>query len=314
MTDDITDDPVVLIAEDDRDLADLFAQWLTDGFEVRTAYDGDQALGLMDDEVELVLLDRRMPGVSGDEFLDEIRNLGYDCQVAIVSAVDVDFDVLDMGFDEYIEKPVDREALLETVNRLLTRGLPDPDIREYFSLVSKRHALEAEMPREQLDSHEEYADLMDQAAELRTQILAVAEATLEDGADTLDPARKRVFEDAIASWEERKRSLEEADPLYSVADAKIETYRDRLPSSGGGPNSPRRKFLEMVAAGFTAEDFWLEPTVLRALNETLFGKFDDTLVINRRRITEDTTLDEDDLYEVSSTVRAFAQETLEGER
>lgn len=314
MTGDSPDDPVVLVVEDERNLADLFAQWLSSEFDVLTAYDGDEALDEMDDTVDVVLLDRRMPGLSGDEFLQRIREDGYDCQVAVVTAVDPDFDVLEMGFDEYVEKPVDREALIDTVDKLLARGLPDPDIREYFSLVSKRDALEEEMTREELAGNRDYSDLLAQIDELRTQIVLLAEASIQDGVGSVDPDRKRVFQETIETWEERKRTVDESDPLYDVADAQIKKYRNRLQGNAGDPEGATRKFLEMVAAGFTAEDPWLDEPVLRAINQHLFNKFSDTLVINRRRISEGTDLDEGDLYEVSSKIRELAREALEGQQ
>ncbi|TKX52052.1 response regulator, partial [Halorubrum sp. SS7] len=60
--------PLVLVVEDEPDLADLYAAWLGDEYRVRTAYGGREALDQLDetdDEVDAILLDRRMPGLSG---------------------------------------------------------------------------------------------------------------------------------------------------------------------------------------------------------------------------------------------------------
>jgi len=101
--------PLVLVVEDEPDLADLYAAWLGDEYRVRTAYGGQEALDELDeadDEVDAILLDRRMPGLSGDEVLAAVRERGIDCRVAMVTAVEPDFDILKMGFDDYLVKPV----------------------------------------------------------------------------------------------------------------------------------------------------------------------------------------------------------------
>jgi len=60
----------VLIVDDEPDLADLYASWLPEQYAVVTAYDGRGALDALDGSVNVVLLDRRMPGMSGDEVVD----------------------------------------------------------------------------------------------------------------------------------------------------------------------------------------------------------------------------------------------------
>lgn len=106
----------VLVVEDDADLAALYAEWLADDYDVRAAHSEREALSVLADaEVDVALLDRRMGSVSGDEVLEEVRRRGHDCRVAMVTAVDPDFDVVDMPFDDYLTKPVEREALRETV-------------------------------------------------------------------------------------------------------------------------------------------------------------------------------------------------------
>lgn len=92
----------VLIVEDEQPLADLYAAWLTETYSIRTAYDGEQALDQLDEQVAVVLLDRRMPQLSGDDVLERIRERNYDCHVAMVSGVHPDFDIIEMGFDDYL--------------------------------------------------------------------------------------------------------------------------------------------------------------------------------------------------------------------
>lgn len=136
------DAPTVLIVEDEQPLADLYARWLSELYAVETAYDGEKALELLTDEIDVVLLDRRMPGLSGDEVLDHVRTEGLDIRVAIVSGVDPDFDVIGMGFDEYLVKPVERQQLHDTVEQLLIRATYTSSAQELAQLIATKAALE----------------------------------------------------------------------------------------------------------------------------------------------------------------------------
>ena len=151
----------VVVVEDEPDLADLYAAWLNDRYDVHAAYGGEEALSILKDldGVEVVLLDRRMPDVSGDEVLTALRDRGVDARIAMVTAVEPDFDIVAMGFDDYLVKPVSREALEETVSKLLLRDEYAAGVRELFSLASKKALLEAEKSSAELDASDEYTEL-----------------------------------------------------------------------------------------------------------------------------------------------------------
>ena len=170
----------VLIVDDESAVTDVYAAHLQDEYDVRTAYDGSEAVEKLDEEIDAVLLDRRMPGMSGDEVLEHIREEGYDCRVAMVTAVDPDFDILDMGFDDYVVKPVSRDDLYETVDRLLTYTSYDDTFQQYFSLVSKRAALQTSKSQSALETNEEYQALTDRINELEAE-LDDAVMDLEEG-------------------------------------------------------------------------------------------------------------------------------------
>ncbi|MFB6178387.1 MAG: response regulator [Halorientalis sp.] len=143
--------PVVLVVEDEPDIADSYELWLTDEYVVHRAETGEEALSKLNElEVDVVLLDRMLPGMSGDEVLAEIRTHEYACRVAMVSAVQPGIDVVEMGFDGYITKPPDKEELRETVERLLARSTLDEELQEYYSLVARRSALESEFSEDDL--------------------------------------------------------------------------------------------------------------------------------------------------------------------
>lgn len=159
--------PLVLVVEDEPDLADLYAAWLQDEYRVRIAYGGQAALEELDDEVDVVLLDRRMPGLSGDEVLEVVGERDIDCRVAMVTAVEPDFDIVSMGFDDYLVKPVSRDALLETIDSLELRSQYDEGVQELFALASKKGLLEAEKTGSELSGSDEYRRLEERFGEVR---------------------------------------------------------------------------------------------------------------------------------------------------
>ncbi|WP_435346306.1 response regulator [Haloarchaeobius sp. HRN-SO-5] len=126
-SDDTDPDGTVLVVDDDVDLADTYALWLRDSYEVRTAYGGDEALDACDVSVDHVVLDRRMPAVSGETVLRQLRARDATFQVAVVSAVRPGMEAHQLPFDAYLLKPVDRERLMGTVDRLDDRRSDGPN-------------------------------------------------------------------------------------------------------------------------------------------------------------------------------------------
>ena len=165
----VPDRPTVLVVDDEEAYVEAFARWLGIDYDVRTATNGEDAFQQLDEAVDVILLDRRMPGLSGDEVLSEVRARDIDCQVAMVTAVEPGFDIVDMGFDDYVIKPVTKEDLARLVESLLRRATFDEQFRECFALASKIAALEANRGAKELERNEEYAELRERlhAAEAR---------------------------------------------------------------------------------------------------------------------------------------------------
>ncbi|WP_254837934.1 HalX domain-containing protein [Natronomonas marina] len=165
-----SDQPTVLVVEDEQALIELYVRWLDDEYDVRTAKGGEEALEQFDEAVDVVLLDRLMPGMSGDEVLEEVRSRSTDCKVAMVTAVEPDFDVITMGFDDYLTKPVEQETLLETIRRLLSRTEYADLEQELYALVSKQAVLQSSKPEEELEDSEEFAELEERIAGIRASL------------------------------------------------------------------------------------------------------------------------------------------------
>lgn len=162
--------PKVMVVEDERGTADLYSAWLESECDVRTAYDGSSALEQIDAGVDVVFLDRRMPGLSGDEVLEAIRDRGFDCRVAMLTAVEPDFDVIEMAFDDYLTKPVSEAELLETVNRFVEQRSLDDHVRQHLSLIAKQQALTETKDEADLETSEEYRQLVEEIDRSRAQL------------------------------------------------------------------------------------------------------------------------------------------------
>jgi DNA-binding response OmpR family regulator len=166
----VTDSPRVLIVEDQEEVAETYQLRLGDAYETEIALSGEEGLQVIDDEVAVVLLDRRMPGISGDEVLERVRNRGLDCRVVMVTAVDPDFDIADMDIDGYVVKPVDREQLLSVVDRALTIAEYNDNVQRLNSLKLKRNVLEVEMDQRELDDSGTYQELVADIETLESEL------------------------------------------------------------------------------------------------------------------------------------------------
>lgn len=166
-----TDSVSLLVVDDEQEVCDAYALRLEmAGYDVETAYGGEKALGVIDDGVDVMLLDRRMP-MSGDEVLEEVRDRGHDVRVIMVTAVvNPDFDIIEMPFDDYLCKPVDKEDLLGAVEQQIDATTYDERVDEYFRISSKIGVLEAEKSAKELDESEEYQRLTARAEELQEKL------------------------------------------------------------------------------------------------------------------------------------------------
>jgi len=162
--------PLVLIVDDEQDIADVYAVQLEGAFETRVAYGGEEALEKVDETVDAVLLDRRMPDLHGDEVLRTIRDHGLTCSVIMVTAVDPDLNILEMDFDDYLCKPVDEETLHTTLEQHIDTPVADGKIDEFFSSLSKLEVLTEEKTEAELKQSEEFKRLAQRSKELADEL------------------------------------------------------------------------------------------------------------------------------------------------
>lgn len=122
--------PRILIADDDRALCGLLAEYLQrEGFEVDLAHDGGEALARLHNAAQrpdLLILDVMMPGRDGLETLRELRGK-YRLPVIMLSARGEPVDRvvgLELGADDYLAKPCLPRELLARIRAQLRRNTP----------------------------------------------------------------------------------------------------------------------------------------------------------------------------------------------
>lgn len=164
-------DHTILVADDERPIADLYSRWLGEEYDVYTAYDGVEAMDYIDDSIDIALLDRDMPRASGDEVLESIRDQQLDCRIGMITAVEPDFDVLELGYDDYVVKPITSpEQLHDIVTTLGQRATYSTDVQQLLTLSSKRATLETRMSQEELNRRDEYRELVSEIQSLKTSL------------------------------------------------------------------------------------------------------------------------------------------------
>jgi len=121
----------VLVADDDRKITDMLRRTLAyEGYEVLTAADGAEALGVArDHHPDLIVLDWMMPGIDGIEVARRIRAADR-IPILMLTARDAVEDRiagLDTGADDYLVKPFDFGELLARLRALARRGPAEHD-------------------------------------------------------------------------------------------------------------------------------------------------------------------------------------------
>ena len=117
----------ILIAEDDRELRQLFAHVLTkNGYTVLGVSNGEEALDALEQSYyDLIISDIMMPKMDGYELVRAIREAGQNTPVMMITAKDA-FDDMRLGFlsgtDDYMVKPVNVNEMVLRVSALLRRA------------------------------------------------------------------------------------------------------------------------------------------------------------------------------------------------
>lgn len=119
----------ILIVEDDEEINLLLTTILTkESFEATAAYSGTEALLRMESVIyDLIVVDLMLPGISGEEVIQKIREKSQVPIIVISAKKDVihKVDVLKSGADDYITKPFDQAEVLARIEVQLRKANPN---------------------------------------------------------------------------------------------------------------------------------------------------------------------------------------------
>jgi DNA-binding response OmpR family regulator len=135
----------ILLVEDERKVASFIARALRENtYAVDIAESGEKALEFGTDVIyDAILLDVRLPGISGVEVCRELRQRGIEAPVLMLTArglVEQRVEGLDAGADDYLTKPFVLAELLARVRALVRRGFHNGNAKlRYADLMLDRH-------------------------------------------------------------------------------------------------------------------------------------------------------------------------------
>lgn len=121
----------VLVVDDEPNLTSGIRKGLeAEGFAVDVSHDGKDALWLVTvNEYDVVVLDMMLPGLTGTQIVERMRQRGLPTPVLMLTAVSEDEQqarALDLGADDYLTKPFNFVVLLARLRALLRRTAPEP--------------------------------------------------------------------------------------------------------------------------------------------------------------------------------------------
>ena len=134
---------LILIVEDEEDILELLEYTLQkEGYETIGFLNIDKNVRnvLNEEQIDLILMDRNLPGIEGTSFINEIKQQGYSNPVIYVTAKDRDEDIIE-GFDshadDYITKPFNLKELCARIKAVIKRSSKDIDVLKVKDIVYK---------------------------------------------------------------------------------------------------------------------------------------------------------------------------------
>lgn len=218
----------ILVVDDDDINRVLLSTLLEDqGYRVRTAVDGTEALRALEEEpFDTVLLDVVMPGVDGIEVLQTVKRSSrfWDIPVLMVSSVEETTSIvrcLELGAADFFSKPFDPVILRAKVSGCLARKRAHDLEVEYQKTVKEHAASIEELNRELARRARHQGAKAERLARLRRCLPSrLAEQALASGEELARAARRRSVAVVSAALSERAPAVEPSDPMtiFAVAD------------------------------------------------------------------------------------------------
>jgi len=133
--------PNILVVDDEVNVIESFKQLLKDNYKVLTATNGEEALEKVEKEnLDIVLLDIRMPGMDGIEVLRRIEEMKENVDVIMVTAVNTTktaIEAMKLGAYDYITKPFEVDEVVISIDKVLEKRCLTRELSYLRSEVAK---------------------------------------------------------------------------------------------------------------------------------------------------------------------------------
>lgn len=150
-----SDTKILIIDDEEANVRVLSISLRSDGFDVVTAYSGEEGLEVFEKESpDLVLTDIKMPGMDGIEVLQKIKALDGDAEVIIITGhgdIDNAIEALKFGASDFINKPIRDEVLSVSIQRAQEKRHIRRQLREYTDTLEQKVAQATRELRRQSD-------------------------------------------------------------------------------------------------------------------------------------------------------------------
>src|SRR5467141_894796 len=170
--------PVVLVVDDDSGVRESFRLILEDHYDVLDVPDGPQALDVVRSaQIDLVLLDIRLPGMDGIEVLERIKTIDEGVEVILVTAVKTvrtAVAAMKLGAFDYLTKPFEEDELLSLSRRALERRALEREVAFLRSELARAHDLDEIVGRH--PAIEKLHGLIAQVARTSTTVMITGES------------------------------------------------------------------------------------------------------------------------------------------
>lgn len=141
----------LLVVEDDAAIRELLEEELQDaGYTTLGVPSAEEAIALLSHtSVSLVITDVRLPGMTGIQLLQQLRQAGSELGIIVITAfgtIDQAVEALKLGADDFLTKPLDLDAIRDAVFRVLERQRlavsHDADISHFHGIVGKSQVMQ----------------------------------------------------------------------------------------------------------------------------------------------------------------------------
>ena len=185
----------IVIVEDEEDILDLIKFTLND-YKVFTFTSTNGVQKLLDKEqIDLIIMDRNLPGIEGSVFIQKLRDKGYNQPVIYLTAKDKEEDILqgfERGADDYITKPFNLEELKARVKAVIKRTKKELKIIKHRDIVFNLDTREVKIDECIVDLTHLEKDLLLEFIQNANKVMA-REILLEDvWKDRFDKQKKTV--------------------------------------------------------------------------------------------------------------------------